>query len=165
MFSRGTASKESEHRRHERRIELGDFRDTEVDDTACIHSLQRRNFDHGVVRTKTKRRHSYGTCFRSSNRGTGGTSWGVDRARRVRRALYRPVEWRMANSWNQDRDWFPLSERKSRRNPKLQRRTAVQDRTRLVYDWDLLWDIIMTLLHSPIADVAPPSPPTLARLP
>ena len=76
---------------------------------------------------KAQRRHSFGTCFRSSNCGTEGTSWGVDRARRARRAVHRPVEWRMAKSWNQDQDRgrFLLSKRKSRRNPKLQRRWIV----------------------------------------
>ena len=63
-----------------------------------------------------------GTCFRSSNRGTGGTGWGVGRARR---AEHRPVERRVVKSWNQDRDrdrdWgrFPLFERKSRAIPNV----------------------------------------------
>ena len=104
-----------------------------------------------------ERRRSFGTCFRSLNRGTGETSWGVDRARRARRAVHRPVEWRVEKSWNQDwdRGRFALSARISRRNPKLQRHTAAQDHTPVVNGWDLLWHVIMTLLHSPMSHRRP----------
>ena len=50
---------------------------------------------------------------------------------------------------HQDRSRFPLSQRESRRNPKRKRRTIVQDRTFPLYDWSLLWPLIMIVLPPP----------------
>ena len=166
MFSRGTASKESKRRhfptRHERRFELVHFRNTGTDDTACIHSIQRRSCGYGGVRIKSRMAPSFGTCFRSLNRGTGGTSCGVDRARRARRAVHRPVEWRMAKSWNQDRDRgrFPLSERKTRRN-----QTSTTQHNAGPYSPSVRLGSPLGYHNDPttLADVAPPSQPTLAQ--
>ena len=99
---------------------------------------------------KAEWRRSFGTCFRSSNMAREGPVGST-------KSTKSGASTRMAKSWNQDRDWgrFLLSERKSGHNPKLQRRTAAQDRTPLVYDWDLIWDIIMTLLHSPMSHRRP----------
>ena len=153
MLRKGAASKESKRRhfptQHERRIESVHFRDTETEVTACIHSLQEELAVMEPPGPKAERCPSSGICVCSSDRSKGGTSWGVDRARGAQGADHRPAECWVAKSWNQNRDRgrFPLSERESRRNPKLQRHTAAQDHTSLVYDWDLLWHVIMALLQ------------------
>ena len=138
------------------RVEPVHFWDTETDDTTCIHSFQRRTLGYGGVRTKAERRHSFGTCFRSSNGGSGGTSWGVDRARRARRAVHRPVERRMAKSWNQDQDRgrFLLSKGKAAQCQTSTTHSSAGSYF-LVYDLDLLWHVIMTVLHSPMSHRRP----------
>ena len=50
---------------------------------------------------------------------------------------------------HQDRSRFPLSQTESRRNPKRKQRTIVQDRTFPLYDRNLLWLLIMIVLHPP----------------
>ena len=94
--------------------------------------------------------------------GMGGTAWEVGRAHRARRVEHRPVDQRMAKSWNQDRDrsHFPPSESKSRRNPKLQRHTTEQDLTFPLYVRSLLWHLTMTSLLPPMSHRLPR--PTLA---
>ena len=104
--------------------------------------------------------------FRFSNRGTGGTTWGVDRAYRARRVEHLPADRRMVNPWNKDRDrdWsrfqLPESKSTSSRNSKLQRRTTAQDRVFPVYN-----QILLASNNDPTtpADFEPPSPPTLAQ--
>ena len=87
---------------------------------------------NGVVRLEQ--------CLRSSSGGTGGPL----RSTLSTSSKHRPVGRRMAESWNGDCwSWSPLPESNSRLNSKLQRRT-------IVHDQNLLWHLIMTLLHPPV---------------
>ena len=86
---------------------------------------------NGVVRLEQ--------CLRSSSGGAGGSLGSTLSTL----SEHRPVGRRMVESWNGD-CWsrFPLP--KSRLNSKLQRRT-------IVHDQNLLWHLIMTLLHPPVS--------------
>ena len=94
---------------------------------------------------------SFGTCFRSSNRGTGGTSWGVDRARG---ADHRPVEYWMAKSWL-------VSAVRKEKEAQSQNFNDIPQR-RIVLPWctslDILWHVIMALLCPPMSHRCPRQP-------
>ena len=153
MFSRGAASKESKRRHFPTRYRSVSnpftFRILKRTTLPAYTPSKEELSDMVASGPKAEQRRSFGTCSRSLNRGTGGTSWGVDRASGARGVDHRPVECWMAESPGLGS--VPAVEGKRKRNPKVHRHTISQDHTSLVYYLDLLWHVIVTALHPPVS--------------
>lgn len=134
-------------------IELVHFRDTETNDSACAHSLQRRTRGLDAPDLRAGRRRSFGAMFSflqprhgrnrlESTSSTSRTKSGVSTSGSEDGEVVEP---------GLGSESAPAVSKKCRPNPNLQRRIIAQDLTFPLYDRSLLRHLIVILLHPPMS--------------